>query len=335
MKGGKTMDLGVAFIGAGMVSDLHHLALSNLPNMKLVGVYDVNQEATQRRAREWDVRGYGSMNEVLDDRSVDVAYILTPAETHVPIALQFLESGKHVLVEKPVSYDPKEIEALEAAAKRYERVALPAHNYAYIPEFRRIVRLARSGSLGTIRGVWVKYAIKHPELVASAYGGVLEEVMIHHSYMTLAIMGAPVRLFAGLHEGFWERHPKEDQAWMVWEYADGTSAHLFSTFACDDNSADPWTFMVKVLGEEGSASLTWRSSIFSNKMTGWFAFGIPVYEESYEGEGRAMYEAVANDQPPVSTLQDAATSARIIAAAYEAGNEHKVVNRQEDGRERW
>lgn len=329
------MGVRVAFVGGGMVSDLHQAALASTPEMQLIGVYDIDPSVTEQRAREWGVKGYASLSELLGDDAIDAVYVLTPAETHVRIALECLERGRHVLVEKPVSDDPDEIKRLIAAARRVGRVAMPAHNYAYIPEFRRIVRLARQGSLGTIRGVWVHYALRHPESVAAAYGGVLGEVMIHHSYLTLALLGAPQWLHAGIHPGAWENHPFEDQAWMVWEYSNGTSAHLFATFAADDQSADPWTFIVKVIGTDGCASMTWRGAVFRNLKTSWFAFGLPIYEETYHYETRAFFEAIAMGVPPVSSLEDALMSTRIITAAYQAARSRQVVSQSNGETLRW
>lgn len=325
------METGVAFIGGGMVSDLHRSAVSSTPGLRLVGVHDADATVRERRAAEWRVTSYETLHDVLRDDSVQAVYVLTPPESHVPIALQCLERGRHVFVEKPVSYDAEEVEALLAAGQRSQRVAMAAHNYAYIPEFRRIHRLVRGGDLGTIRSVWITYAIKHPEHVAAAYGGVLEEVMIHHSYLTLALLGPPEGLHAGTHEPAWERHPAEDQAWMVWEYEGGTSAFLFATFAADDNSADPWTFVVKVLGTAGSATMSWRSAMYSNRVTNWFAFGFPLYEESYQHESEAFRDAIASGVAPVSDLAEAATSARLIQAAYRAAERHERVGRRDHG----
>lgn len=328
------MNHGVAFIGGGMVSELHQLALSSVPGMSLVGIYDLNTELTQKRAKEWDIKPYSSLDELLTDSAVQVVYILTPAETHVPLALRCIESGHHIFVEKPVSTSPEEIDRLIEASERCGCVVMPGHNYVYVPEFRRIVRLVRDGKLGTVRAMWINYAIKHPEFVAAAYGGVLEEVMIHHTYMTLALLGKPDRVYGGIYVGAWEQHPEEDQAWMTWEYPGGTTAHLFSTFAVDDNSADPWTFVVKVLGTEGSASMTWRSSIF-NRALGTLSFAIPVYEESYEGEARNLREAIERSIQPLSTLKDAATGARIITCAYEAAEGHRSITRMDGETARW
>jgi predicted dehydrogenase len=186
----------------------------------------------------------------------------------------------------------------------------------------------KAGELGAVRGVWVQYVLKHPESVAAAYGGILGEVMVHHTYLTLALLGAPRRIHAGIHPGAWSRHDAEDQAWMVWEYPSGSTASLFATFAADDQSADPWTFMVKVIGTAGSASLSWRGVVTESRRTPWFAFDTPIYHETYSREAEAFREAITLGTAAVSSLEDAATAARIVAAAYGAAHDHRVVDRE-------
>jgi predicted dehydrogenase len=326
--------LNIAFVGAGRVAELHQQILSTMPNMNLKGLYDVDATRGQQRSVQWGVKAYASFDDLLGDEQVDAVYILTQAETHVELSLRCLEAKKAVFVEKPVSHSPEDIDRLVVASKTSGQVVMPGHNYVYMPEFKRIVRLVRNGDLGTIRSVWINYAIKHPEEIAAAYGGILEEVMVHHTYMTLALLGKPERLYAGVAEPAWEKHTGEDQAWMTWEYSKGLSAHLFASFAVGDESADPWTFVVKVLGTQGSASLTWRSSIF-NRALGTLSFALPVYEESYEHEALMFQSAVLDGAPLISTLEDAAASARIIHAAYRAARQRCAVSQMVDGYAQW
>ena len=318
-------EIGVAFIGTGMVSELHQRALDGARRLRLVGAYDPDGRVLHEKVARWRVRPYDSLDALLDDGDVDAAYVLSPADSHVPIALRCLAAGRHVLVEKPVAPGPAEIADLISAARASGRVVMPGHNYAYLPEFQRIVRLTREGALGALRAVWITYILKHPEEIAARYGGILEEVMIHHCYLALALMGAPARVHAGIHPGAWASHQAEDQAWMVWEYPSGSSAFLFATFAADDQSSDPWTFVVKAVGTEGSASMSWRGAVGRNDQTPWFGFGIPLYEETYRHEAQAFEEAVAAGVGPISTLEDAAASARIIASAYEAARSGAAI----------
>lgn len=323
--------LGVAIVGTGMVADLHQHALAQIDGVRLVGAYDRNRVRLEERVAKWGIRAYGSVEELLEDPQVEAVYVLTSSASHVEVGRQCLRAGRPILVEKPVAPEPGPIEELDREAGNASRVAMPAHNYAYMPEFQRLARLVRSGELGEIRGVWITYLLKHPEEVAAAYGGVLEEVMVHHTYLALALSGAPERVHAGIHPGHWVRHRAEDQAWMVWEYPGGSAAHLFASFAADDDSVDPWTFLVKVVGTEGSVSISWRSAVARNRQTPWFAHGFPIYEETYEREGEAFLQAVTLHRPPLSGLRDAAMGARIIDAAYEAARDHRVVSRDEAG----
>lgn len=319
--------LRIAFAGAGMVAELHRDALTAVDEAVLVGVYDPDSARCATRSHNWAVQPYGSLEELLADRTVDAVYVLSPAETHVSIAKACLNRGRHVLIEKPVSFEAEEIEEIAAISEQTGLVAMAGHNYSYIPEFRRMERLVRRGDLGTIRAAWVTYAIAHAEETASAYGGVLNEVMVHHAYLTLALLGAPSRVYAGIAEPAWTCHPAEDQAWMTWEFNGRTTAHLFASFAVGDDSADPWTFVVKILGTRGSASMSWRTGIFQ-RAKGSLSVGIPAYEESYEHLSRAFVAAVTRGSPPLSTLEDAARVSRIVVAANEAAATGTVIARR-------
>ena len=216
----------LAFAGCGMVSELHQQALRDLPSMELIGVYDVDPTVRDHRAGAWDVLAYPSLEALLADDSVDALLVLTNQENHVAVAMSAIEAGKHVLVEKPVSSDPLEIRRLIEMAERRGVVAMPGHNYCHVPEFARAVRLARGGKLGRIRSLFVIYAIAHPETVAGPYGGVMGAVMVHHSYLALAVLGTPHSVHAGVSPTAWADYDGEDQAWMTWTYHNGAVARL-------------------------------------------------------------------------------------------------------------
>lgn len=299
-----------------MVSELHRRAVCASRDWEIAGVYDVDRKRSAQRAKEWSVPAHESLDELLA-LSVDAVAVLTPADTHRAVALAALEAGCHVLVEKPVAMTSSDVSDIAECATRCGLLAMPGHNYAYVPEVSRLIRLARRGDLGTIRAAFVTYAIAHSEDVARAYPGVLASIMVHNSYLALAAVGHPHRITAGVSKPAWERHPAEDQAWMTWEYDSGASAHLFASFAVGDNSADPWSFVVKVLGDRGSASATFRSSIFDRAL-GSLSIALPAYEESYEHELTAFADAIRGGRPPLSPITDAVAVARLIEAGYKS-----------------
>jgi predicted dehydrogenase len=327
--------LRLGFLGAGAVADLLAVSASEVDGVSLVGVYDVRGEVAEAKGRSWGVPAYSSPEGVLDDPGVDAVCVLSHVDSHLDLATRALMAGKHVFVEKPVSDDPEGIEELDRLARSRELVCMPDHNYAHIPEFRRLRRLVEAGDLGTIRSFHVNYVIPHAEELASRYGGVLAEVMVHHAYMSLIVLGPPDRISAGTANPAWERHSAEDQAWMVWEYDSGASAHLFATFATDDLSSSPWTSYVKVLGTNGTATVDWRNSMF-NRQRGTHAHAWAQYEESFAEALTAFRDAVLHGAEVPSTLGHAASSARIIAEGYRSARDGtSIPRRRPDATLRW
>lgn len=306
-------------IGVGMVADLHVRAARLGGHLDLVGLLDADEARGQQRSSEWSIPAYASLERVLGDPDVQAVCVLTPPETHVGLAASALEAGKHVLVEKPVA-SVEGIETLERLAQANGLVCMPGHNYAYQPEFVRLRTLVREESLGRIRALFIHYVIRHPEDVARHYAGVLDEVMVHHAYLTVAVLGLPTAITAGCSESQWQQHPGEDQAWMTWEYPNGLSVHHFATFAVDDDTTTPWMFMVKVLGTHGGATYNWRDATYRRPL-GTLSIAVPAYEDSYIQEHAAFASAIAgNTDAIVSTLSDAGLTQRLMSMARESAS---------------
>jgi predicted dehydrogenase len=309
----------VLFVGAGMVSELHREAIVNSGHLRLVGVLDANQETAWRRAADWNCRAYEDLNTALADPEITAVLVLSPPESHAQIATRCIEAGCHVLVEKPVA-SRADIDELQRAAGERGVVCMPGHNYAYQPEFGSLLKLVRGGTLGRIRAAWITYVIRHPESVARSYGGVLEEVMIHHTYLALGLFGTPSSIHAGRMEPAWEQLDVEDQAWMTWQYPKGLSVHHFASFAVDDNTSSPWMFMVKVLGDNGSAAYNWHDALFQRPL-GSLPFAVPAYEDSYIHEQEAFARAIRGDLGAIrSSLADAAEADRLLELAIAASD---------------
>jgi predicted dehydrogenase len=316
--------LGVAFVGAGMVSELHYRACQAGGHLNLMGIIEPRDDLADERARAWDCTRFPDIDAALADPRVEALLVLSPAETHAGAALASIAAGKPVLIEKPVG-TIGELEQIHRAAAEAGTVCMPGHNYAYQPEFTQLRRLVVSGDLGRLRAAWIIYLIRHPEEVARHYGGVLEELMIHHTYLGLALLGVPARVHAGRAEPAWTTHTEADQAWMTWEYPSGLMLNCFASFAVDDDTSNPWTFVVKALGDQGGAAYNWRDAIFRRPL-GSLPFAVPAYENSYIHEQAAFAAACRGDRSAIaSPLTEAITAARIIAAAQKAASLHVAV----------
>ncbi len=89
--------------------------------------------------------------EVLDDPTVDAVVVATPASTHVPLALEVLEAGKDVLVEKPMALCVADGARLVTAADERQRILMVGHVLEYHPAVVKLRELVARGVLGRVR----------------------------------------------------------------------------------------------------------------------------------------------------------------------------------------
>ena len=95
--------IGVGFIGAGEISILHGIALREIPNAELIGLWNRTPERAVKRAEEERCTRYQTAEELVKDPAIDAVIINTNQETHLKYAKLVMEAGKHLLVEKPVA----------------------------------------------------------------------------------------------------------------------------------------------------------------------------------------------------------------------------------------
>ncbi len=302
----------VAFIGTGNVAELHQQAIASISSAKLVGVCGATWQETQTRAVQWNVRGYESLTEILNDTQVDVVFVLTPLQFHFEHAALAMRKAKHVIVEKPVAPSPDQIRELQNIAAGEGVRCLPGHNYIYAPEIRRAKPLIDRGDLGEICGLWIHFVIHHPEELTRAWPGALRQVGTHFYYLLLYLLGMPNCLYASKSRLHYKDVEQEDQFMVQLEMKNGALGSLFCTFACDDQTSDPWSFHLKVLGTNGGISYTWRSAIF-NRPLGTLPVSIVPYEETFrEMDSFLLERCIGNGESELSSLEHAAIAAELL-----------------------
>src|ERR1700686_3594558 len=108
-----------AVIGVGYLGRFHAQKYALLADCSLVGVVDSQAEAVSRVAAEVQAPAYADFRQLLG--KVDAVSIVTPTPTHYDIACAFLETGAHVLVEKPITETTEQAERLIGVARQYGR----------------------------------------------------------------------------------------------------------------------------------------------------------------------------------------------------------------------
>jgi predicted dehydrogenase len=317
--------IGVGFIGAGDISILHAAAVKKCPGAKLVGLWNRSQDRATLRAAEFGCKNYRTPEELVKDPALDAVFVLTNLETHLEYTQLALDHGKHVLVEKPVGVTVGEIEQMKKTAEAKGLICMPGHNYVYEGGMVRTKELAANGDLGRIVSAYVMYNIHHPEEVAKRYPGVVRQILTHHSYILLYLVGKPVELCAMKATLHYQEYQEEDIAMVQMRLHNGALAHFCASFAADDHAADPWTVMVKVIGTAGSTRYSYRDHV-EIKPGLVHSQTYTAYQGSITNEVRHfLIDCLRMGQPPLSTLDDAITAQKMIEACEESIRKGIVV----------
>ncbi len=142
--------LGAAVIGLG-VGRTHAAAYDELPNVDLLAIADVSEEARGKaQADHPAIDTYADYQEMLRRDDVGVVSICTPDRLHAEHAIAALDAGKHVLCEKPLSTSMEDAIRIVEKVRESGRKLMMCHNYRYVPQFRRIKELVDQSTLGDL-----------------------------------------------------------------------------------------------------------------------------------------------------------------------------------------
>lgn len=231
-----------AIVGCGDISTIHVDALTRL-DIPVLGVCDVVPDRAEETASTLGVPAFTDHTELLAQTSPDVVHVCTPHAEHLPVALDVLDGGAHLLVEKPLGATVAQAEQLvaaaEAAAARGVRSGVVLQN-RYNPPNQRLHELISTGALGQVHAAkaevnWhrtAEYYRARPwrGTWAGAGGGVMMNQAIHTLDLLLWLLGPveEVRGHAATY-GLGDAIEVEDTAELLLTHTGGARSTLFAT----------------------------------------------------------------------------------------------------------
>ncbi len=188
----------IAIIGAGTVSDYHHVPAIRLdPRAELVAACDADAALLEQRRRDWGInRVTTAVDEVCAAGDIDAVIIATPNFTHRPIAAAAARGGKHVMCEKPLGLNSGEARSMLDACRAAGVIHMTAFTYRFAPAMKYLRHLLKSGALGEPRHFRSQRFLYWPETSLGwrlykdkAGAGDLYDMTIHRIDFALDLMG--------------------------------------------------------------------------------------------------------------------------------------------------
>jgi len=190
--------LETAIVGLGNVADWHRRGIGRTAGARLTAVADLDESVAHARARDWNSTPYTDLDGLLASEPVDWVHVCTPVDSHADVAVQCLDAGAHVLVEKPMTATRRGYETVVERADEAELRATVVHNQVYYSPFVRARRLVGSGRFGRLHGVSVRWLENNDprdpgrgEWVLDLPGGEFGEGIVHPIYLGLRSAGYP------------------------------------------------------------------------------------------------------------------------------------------------
>lgn len=168
----------MGIIGSGRIAPRFLKEAKYVSGVNVRCVYNPNGESAREFAKTYELEAYSEeYNTFLD--AVDAVYIASPHQTHYEYAKKAIETGRHVLCEKPLSFSVKEAEKLYALAEEKNVILMEGIKTAYVPGFAQMIDTAKSGIIGDIVDVEACFSrITAPqmrEMTDAEYGGAFLE----------------------------------------------------------------------------------------------------------------------------------------------------------------
>ena len=149
-------DINVGIIGCGGIAEGKHLpSIKALSNVKMVAFCDVVEERAKKAAEEYGVENakvYTDYTKMLEDQKgiIEAVHVLTPNSSHSPISVAAMESGCHVLCEKPMAKDAVGAKSMLDASKKTGKLLSIGYQNRNTQESQYLKQLCDSGDLGEI-----------------------------------------------------------------------------------------------------------------------------------------------------------------------------------------
>ncbi len=193
--------LRVAVVGLGFAGTTHLKSYAAVPGVEIVGLAGLETDRLHELGEQYSIPHlHEHWEDLLKHDDIDAVSVGTPTFLHAPIAVAALESGRHVLSEKPIAVDAAAGESMVRAAQKAGRVLQVAFNHRRRGDVQALRQFVTDGTLGDIYHAKASWMRRNGIPGAGSWftnlkmsgGGPLIDLGVHMLDMSLFLLGEPV-----------------------------------------------------------------------------------------------------------------------------------------------
>jgi len=332
----KASDIKVGVVGYGGAFNMGRLHLNSMKEagMTPYAVVEPDKARLAVAAEEFPgVETYASVTEMLKKSEVNLVVLITPHNTHAPLALQCLRAGRHVVSEKPLALTTKECDAMIAAAKKADVMLSTYHNRHWDGLVLFALEQLRSGVIGDLvrvdarMGSWGKPG-DWWRSSRSISGGILYDWGVHLLEYTLQLVDSEIVEVSGFAtNGFWAKQTKwkadvnEDEAQAIVRYKSGVWSSL--RISSIDSNPKPGHF--EVTGTKGTILAESSMKVIVKSETGTTTTQVQYPRDEWEHYYANIAAHLAKGEPLIITPEWSRRPIHIIDLAIESAKKGRTL----------
>lgn len=314
-------------IGLGGISQLIHLPdLFKNRDVEIAAIADINKNALDEVSTKFKIeKQFTDYRKMLETVDIDAVLIATPTKSHKQIALDCVNAGKHILVEKPLARTLEEAREITEAAKSRDVLAMVGMNMRYRPDIMLLKSIVGAGELGKpfyVKCSWFKSQSSSAKWFTKkdeSGGGVIFDLGIVLLDLALWFLEFPEVRSVSTQNFNIRTKNVEDSSISLIRTEPGSLIYMESSWAI---SSERDTFNIEIYCDKGNAlinplrviknidgqSLELKPMMNENRKIN--------FEKSYQNELNHFIGAIKGLNPLLSTVEDSASRLRIIENMY-------------------
>lgn len=319
----------IAVIGTGYWGKNHVRALKELMDegaIEELSICDVNEERAKEMASNYGIPYFTDYNEL---KNIDGVVIATPSDTHYEIAKTFLERGKHVLVEKPMTLDSKKADELIKIAEKNGNILMVGHIFRYHPAVIELKNKIERGDFGRVYYIISnRFSLREPRKDM----GVLFALGIHEVDVFTYLLNReyPRAIFATISNYIGNT---EEVAQIISYFDNETKGYAFESWITPVYGKRRELI---VIGSRMSAFVDYLkpneikffdSMILNDRVSMEGSYVVPLeYKEPLKEELRDFIECIKTGKKPIADMYMGKRAVEMIEAAIKAAKEGRKIS---------
>jgi UDP-N-acetylglucosamine 3-dehydrogenase len=308
--------LNVAVIGCGFWGKNHARIYNDSEIASLLAVADVNEKSACALGEKYHVDHYKDTSKIFNRNDIEAVSICTPTITHADIAIEAMDSGKHVLVEKPMTNTVTEAKSLISKAEKADVHLSVGFVERFNPGVIEALRLVSEGEIGEVILARAHRVSRYPLRISDV--GVVKDLSIHDADIVRQLFNSePESVYATAGSIV---HSFEDYANIILRFPENRSAFI------ESNWLTPRKIRRLILtGSEGLINVEFitQEIMVENNQRRYQPF--LQSREPLTLELESFVKSVLEDTTPQVTGYDGLQALRICEAALESSRIHQPV----------